>query len=164
MARVSYADRIARAIAKAAAEGRTITRQEARGHTAKEHIVRKERAAIRAAGGPLPPRRPVKSTHKPVYKSPYLTAAQRKAVRAYAREQAHRAIRQGEDVDPSDLADNAVAWAQRAGWERFELLRRETRQRERQYRGRRGEPRAKGMMEIWLGEMDYPDPQLLYYH
>lgn len=170
MARVTYADRIARAIAKAAAEGRTISRQEARGHRAKEHVIRKERAAIRQSGGQLPPRRPVRSSHapppppppkRPVSLTGALSPQERKAVRAFARAQADRAGR-----DAGELADDAVRWATRQGYERFEILRRVTRQRQAQYRreGRTGEPSVKGILGQWAAEFDDPPVELFYYH
>lgn len=149
-----YERRIAAAIAKASAEGRTITRQEARGHRPREHATRATRAVERGD----------------------LTSAQRQTIRRFADKQSKR-IR---DSDRDEINDQLRRFAQTQGFERFEELKAEVSrlkaQRTRRVRVRirrgvativgdlSGRSRNVERMEALANAWGLPDIRLLFYH
>lgn len=100
-----WSDAYRRRMERAEAQGKT--RQQARGHKAKEHVERKAREVSLGM----------------------LTSSQRQSVRQFARSQAKKA-----GQDPSEMADRMVSWATRQGYDRFTTLRGTQREMSEQYR------------------------------
>ena len=119
------------------AEARGVSRQQARGHKAHEHIQRKQTDIARGL----------------------LTTSERQTVRKFAREQSKRI---GEDVTQAMLN-----WATLNGYEQFKRLRSEQRAIMRQYKSERNsgiyESRGLPMLETLADERGV-QPTWYYYH
>ncbi len=142
--RSQWSDAYRRRIERAEAKGKS--RQAARGHKVKEHVLRKEHELREQA-----------ETGKP-------TSAQRSIIRRWARKQASKDA----TADPSEMADAVVSWANEAGWEKFEKLRDTQKSLAKEYR-QSGQPygQSHGMefMDSLAEDIDEEVPSSwLYYH
>jgi hypothetical protein len=126
------------------AEARGKSHQQARGHVAKEHVVRREheRAEVAKHGG--------------------LTSPQRAAIRKFA---AAQAVRMGEERE--DVQESMLAYSHNHGWSAFEAVR----DRQRELRSdwkRQGRPYGQGrgvkFLQNWSDFHDDADIGWLYYH
>ena len=146
-AQSAYERRIANAIAKAAAEGRPITRQEARGHKAREHVERRERERRESD----------------------TTTGQRGVIRKWVREQARKNGAKPHQVE-SMIAHMIGRIAQRgaAGYEAFKVMAAELRRmhRTRTHQGKvvilAGRAANLAIMEDFAQEWDI-DLEWLFY-
>lgn len=139
----AYRRRIESAIrrGKIAAEG---SRQAARGHVEREHIVRRERERQKAEALGV------------------LTSAER----AYVRRRARQAAARIDGEDEADVIAAALEYATTHGYNRFRAVMARRDAMNREYRANRKGWQTRGfsMMELIAAEYEIPDARWLYYH
>lgn len=152
----AYRQRVERAEARAAAAGRPLTAQQARGHRPAEHRTRAANKAAKAVAAA--PRRPPPPP-------PPLT----KQEIAYARRIGRDLNKRGQMMEPAEAADTAQAYARRVGIARFreEVRRQQGEAAHYRRNARRGiyhDTMTMAPLDAWAAADGFPEVAWYFYH